>query len=224
MKFTPFSRRILLLVCFWIINIQISSSQECSISNIKFERTFCDTNYRFNLFIKFEYKNTGECFKAFWNDSLIGEYRYSQLPLKIENLKADCKTEYKIQIKDCHNENCTLVKEFDRFCCESDCSITEPKYEVSKCDSSNQFFAWINFKHQGPSNCFTVYQNSNKIGNYKYTDLPIKLGPFNGDCTTEYKLSVRDCHIDSCSYLFNLGKICCEQKDCKLSEPKMEKS
>jgi hypothetical protein len=200
---------------------------DCKISELQFEKTTCDADKNFYVFLKFKYQGNSECFRVKGNDHTYGEFKYTDLPIKLGPFKGDCTTNYEFVVIDCANEHCNASINVGKVCCDikPDCKISEMRFEKSKCDSNKNFYVYLNFDYKGNSECFRVKGNGNSYGEYKYANLPIKLGPFKGDCTTNYEFVVIDCANEHCNNSINVGKVCCDTKpDCKISELQFEKT
>lgn len=89
------------------------------------------------------------------------------------------------------------------------CNIAGLTVTPTECNNNGKFFVTINFDHVGTSNKFKVLGNGVNYGTFEYANLPITLGPINGDCTTNYEFVVRDNEIESCNAFKNLGTKCC---------------
>ncbi|MBK7231694.1 MAG: T9SS type A sorting domain-containing protein [Saprospiraceae bacterium] len=202
---------------------------DCKLSELQLTKSDCDADKRFYVTINFHHANTSDCFTVKGNGVNYGTFKYSDLPIKIGPLQGNCETNYEFDIRDCHNERCGLEKVLGKVCCENpntDCKLGELQLTKSDCDGDKRFYVTINFFHKNTSDCFTVKGNGVNYGTFKYSDLPIKLGPLNGNCETNYEFVIRDCHNEKCVLEKVLGKVCCENPntDCKLSELQLTKS
>ncbi|MDQ3142181.1 MAG: hypothetical protein M3Q56_08040, partial [Bacteroidota bacterium] len=200
---------------------------DCKISDLKIERTDCNEKKEFYIYLKFNHKGTSDCFRVKGNGHNYGEFKYSQLPIKLGPFKGDCKTEYEFVVIDCKNERCGAEINLGKVCCEQsgECKISDLKIEHTDCNEEKEFYIYLNFNHQGTSECFRVKGNGHNYGEFRYSQLPIKLGPFKGDCTTEYEFVVIDCLNEHCGAEINLGKVCCEQSgECKISDLKIKRT
>lgn len=199
-----------------------NQSGDCKLSNLKMEKTECNDNLEFYLFFNFNHENTSDCFKVSGNGISYGTYKYADLPIKIGPLKGNCETEYEFVFRDCENEKCEIVKELGKVCCENqsgDCKLSNLKMEKTECNDNKEFYLYFNFSHQNTSDCFKVSGNGISYGTFKYTDLPIKIGPLKGDCETKYAFLFSDCENEKCSIAKDLGKVCCEaQGDCIIDD------
>ncbi len=202
---------------------------DCKLSDLKIEKTPCDENKEFYVYLNFNHKNTSDCFTVSGNDHNYGTFNYGNLPIKIGPLKGDCTTKYFFVIRDCKNENCAIDGTLGTVCCETqggDCKLSDLKIEKSACNENKEFYVTLNFNHNNTSDCFTVRGNDHNYGTFNYNDLPITIGPLKGDCTTKYFFVIRDCKNENCAIDGTLGTVCCETQggDCKLSDLKIEKS
>lgn len=128
------------------------------------------------------------------------------MPIKLGPFHGDCITEYEFIIQDCKDIHCSLEKFIGKVCCPPSpepCKLSELVVEKSDCNQDNQFYLHLNFKANNASECFKVFLNGAFLGEFPYASLPLKIGPFPGDCKTEYKLLVKDCKDPHC----NLEKI-----------------
>ncbi len=202
---------------------KVCCETECSLSDLHLERTDCNEEQNFCVSLSFKHEGTSKCFKVSGNGKYYGTFSYSQLPVKICGLKGDCETEYEFVITDCEKEECSVTGSLGIVCCEKPCKLYDLKVEKTECNADQQFFVFLNFKYKDTSECFKIFQNGTLYGTYKYYQLPVKLGPFAGDCHTNYEFLVKDCHNDTCKVGYNLGKVCCEQ-ECHLSDLHMERT
>jgi hypothetical protein len=197
----------------------------CEIGEIKWEKTACKEG-QFYLVMNFAYKNTSDCFKVKGNGQDYGTFTYAQLPIKIGPLKGDCTTNYSFAVIDCKNERCGREFNVGKVCCEAqgNCEIGEIKWERSDC-KEGQFYLFFKFPYANTSECFRIKGNGHDYGTFPYTPQPIKIGPFKGDCATNYSFAFIDCKNERCAREVNVGKVCCEtQGNCEIGEIKYEKT
>ncbi|MCC6816554.1 MAG: hypothetical protein IT267_09095, partial [Saprospiraceae bacterium] len=199
-------------------------NQDCKLEGLKIEKTSCTPEKEFYTIINFQYKNTSECFTLSGNGHQYGSFNYSQLPLKIGPLKANCETNYEFVVRDCKNERCSIEGNLGKVCCETgsgDCQLSGLKMVKTACNVEKEFFTYINFVYRNNSECFTIKGNGHDYGTFKYSQLPLKIGPLKGNCETEYEFAIRDCKNEHCALEGNLGKVCCEGtgsgRDCNIS-------
>lgn len=197
----------------------------CHLSNLNVHRTDCDANNEFFVSIDFKASNTSGCFRIKGNGNNYGEFSYANLPVKLGPFKGDCKTNYEFLIQDCKNERCALENNLGIVCCGGgDCKLSELQLEKTECFGDKQFYVYLKFNFTGVSQCFRVRGNGHDYGEYKYGQLPIKLGPFIGDCNTNYEFAVEDCVKTDCHIGKELGKVCCDGSNAKIYEVVMART
>ncbi len=196
----------------------------CELSDMYVEKLHCDAEGTFCVSINFKKTGHSTCFKLTGNGKNYGKFSYSQLPLKICGLKGDCETEYEFTATDCEHHECTVSETLGIVCCEKACKLSDLKIEKTDCDKDGNFYVHINFKYSDASDCFKVSGNGKDYGSFKYTQLPIKLGPFKGDCKTVYEFKIKDCKDEHCTLSKELGKVCCDKKECSIKDLKIEKT
>jgi hypothetical protein len=100
--------------------------------------------------------------------------------------------------------------------CENnlECEITDLTLEASDCEDG-EFFVFLDFEFENVSDSFAVLGNGDVYGVYSYDDLPVEIGPFEGDGLTIYEFGVIDLGDLGCSAFGELGPIDCTE--CSLS-------
>ena len=200
------------------------NNSPCELSNMTIEKTTCDENAKFCVVLNFGHSGNSSCFKVSGNGKEYGKFSYSQLPLKICGLEGNCETEYEFVIKDCENTDCTISKVLGVVCCTKPCKLYDLSLTKSNCNDLGQFYVFLNFKYNDTAACFNVKGNGKNYGNFKFYQLPIKLGPFDGDCKTNYEFTVSVCEKEKCTVSKSLGIVCCEKKKCEIKELKITKT
>ena len=64
-------------------------------------------------------------------------------------------------------------------CCPNNpppCHLSELKLEKTNCGGDHQFFVILNFDHSGNSECFHLTGNGHNYGEFRYGQLPLKIG------------------------------------------------
>lgn len=101
------------------------------------------------------------------------------------------------------------------------CNIAGLTVTPSECNNNGKFFVTINFDHVGTSPKFKVLGNGVNYGTFEYSNLPITIGPLNGDCTTNYEFVVRDNEFESCNAFKTIGTKCCTN-ECSINFKNVE--
>ncbi|MCC6815374.1 MAG: hypothetical protein IT267_03060, partial [Saprospiraceae bacterium] len=203
-------------------------SEDCRLSELKIEKTKCEADKTFFAILNFDHKNNSDCFIVSGNGIQYGRFLYSQLPVKIGPLKANCETEYEFVVRDCENEKCVSKGLLGKVCCEDSklCELSNLELGRTECNAEGFFSIKLNFKYKNVSECFVVRQNNNVLGKFKYSQLPLTLGKFKGDCTTNYLFTITDCLSERCGIRKELGRVCCKpiSSTCSLTDLKFEKT
>ena len=100
--------------------------------------------------------------------------------------------------------------------CSPDCVIDDLVVDAKDCNGDGNFFVVLDFFHAHTSDSFYVFGNGRAEGPFAYSQLPIQLGPYPGDCRTEYEFVVIDQKDPLCKAAYDLGKICCDP--CEIKE------
>ncbi|MDH3651380.1 MAG: hypothetical protein OEQ53_16965, partial [Saprospiraceae bacterium] len=101
---------------------------------------------------------------------------------------------------------------------QAQCKIDSLVFDLTECDGG-KFYAVLNFKHDSTSNAgFKVAGNGNDYGAYIYDDLPIKIGPLEGDGETPYEFVITDKEHPNCSDFIEVGMVLCEGSQCSIND------
>jgi len=152
----------------------------------------------------------GPAFNLFYeNGSQVGSYLYSSLPITIplfqvngaapiglticDQTNADCCATFSLDAIDCTPGNCELFS-----------AIADPE-----CTGAN-FLVHLDFGFDSPaSDSFTVHGNGLDYGTFAYGDLPITLGPLNGNTGIEWEFVIADSGDPECQTTELLGEYHC---------------
>lgn len=203
---------------------KVCCEEECSLSELHIERTECNEEQNFCVYLSFKYQGNSKCFNVTGNGTNYGKFSYSQVPIKICGLKGNCETEYEFVVSDCEKPECSVSGYLGIVCCEAPCKLYDLVLEKGECDEKGKFNVFLNFKYNDSSECFKVYLQGKLFGTYKYHQLPLKLGPFEGDCKTKYEFTVVDCAEETCKVSGSIGPVCCEKKGCSIRDLQIKKS
>jgi hypothetical protein len=94
------------------------------------------------------------------------------------------------------------------------CSLRDMTVTPSDCTEGNTFEVEINFLFDEVSDSFSIRGNGQEYGFFAYTDLPVVIGPLEGNCNTPYEFVAKDKIMSECSTFLDLGKICCNAQEC----------
>jgi len=173
---------------------------DCSISGLEVEIVECTGEDTYSLLLDFTHANTGSNFMITLGSSMIGPINYSNLPLTINNVSNTANLQQSITI--CDNENpdcCQSLSYTETDCSISLCNISKVSSERMDC-SEGQFMVMLDAEFINPGNAgFQVAGNGANYGNFSYNDLPIMLGPFEGDGNRIYEFVMTDLEDTACS-------------------------
>lgn len=205
---------------------EICCNEDCHISELVVEKGDCTSDSTYTITIDFQYQNVnGASFDLFANGQFFGYYNYNQLPLTITNFPKSGGNNDWIKVCDNDNPDCCAIKEFDTKECgnNNDCSIKELDVIVGDCNDDDEFLVTINFIAMNPGGQgFSILGNGMNYGVFSYDSLPVILGPFPGNCTTEYEFVIKDNEFNDCQKAKDVGKVCCGE-DCHIYDLVVEK-
>lgn len=95
------------------------------------------------------------------------------------------------------------------------CQIQNLRIEQTPCRNDGDFFVFFIFDRQNTSDSFTVSGNGKSYGTFLYADVPVRIGPLEANCTTEYAFVVKDKAQPDCMAFVDMGKKCCSP-DCRI--------
>jgi hypothetical protein len=168
--------------------------EPCEIYDLVVEPGECNGEGQYNLTIDFQVQNPGhDYFEVYYGVQSLGVFPLAGLPLTIENFSDNGEAVVHIKVCISDQPDCCKVAEFESPCPGSDpCLITDLAAEVLPCENG-QFYVILHFDYQNVGGeGFKVVGNGNNYGVFEYANLPITLGPFNGDGVTVYEFGVFD--------------------------------
>ncbi len=187
--------------------------QPCDIAQIQYE-TDCNNDGTFDMYFLFEYENPASDFFVLSNqDGLVGEYAYAELPVLVTNLPAS--GGYAFIAADAEAGDCISSVEFAAPDCPIPCTMSELILQPSEC-ADGSFYVNLIFAADNASDSFTVVGNGNEYGTFAYDQVPLELGPFDGDNETVYEFVVTDSEFDYCSTFNFVDPIDCSASLCEI--------
>lgn len=151
----------------------------------------------------------GVGFDVFAGNVNLGFFNYSDLSITIPEFPATGDPMDVITICDNDNPTCCDAFEFPAPDCDpTDCEIFNITADTTTCEFG-QFFVVLDFDSENTGNSFSVVGNGNDYGNFEYDQLPITLGPFDGNGVTIYEFGISDNSEDNCGGAIAVGPIEC---------------
>ncbi len=193
----------------------------CEIYDLEAFDLECISEESYSLYINFSVEGADNDFFDLWVDGdFVGFYSLEELPLFVDEVIIDGYTLIEVCIND--NEDCCAILEVEPPNCEEDdgeCLFTELYIETYGCDSDENFFIDFEFNVEFPdAGSFNAYVNGVFLANLVYGEDYYTVGPFDGDCVTEYTLYLEDEINNECNIESSFGPVCCEEEICEISE------
>ncbi|MEL7421616.1 MAG: T9SS type A sorting domain-containing protein [Bacteroidota bacterium] len=186
---------------------ECEQSGECGFSNIFAEPYEC-VDGEFLVDVEFDNPGGGPLgFYIFGDGMIFGPYQYGEPFYTFGPLDGSEQT-HDILILDIADPACFGTYEFD-YVCSDECNITEVVAEVTECDGE-VFGIALNVIGSNLGEQFIVVGNGNNYGTFSYNDLPIFLGPFEGDNETVYEFGVIDLSHPTCTNFTEVGPVNCQ--------------
>lgn len=206
--------------------ISVLSPCICAIYDTKVEVLGCDESGNFSVSIDFSYQNTSsEGFLVGGNSNSYGTFGYDDLPIKIKDIPGNGQINYEFLIVDRGNAFCFDFENIGIVSCNSGDSCLIPstrddlKIDVLDCSDDGSFYVKLDFMADETDRLgFSVVGNGVRYGNYKYGELPITIGPLEGDCETIYEFVATDLENGDCSASVELEKVICCNRDCDFDQ------
>jgi len=161
----------------FLIFFSFSAFSQCNIDFLFVEITACEGDL-FDVSIDFEYENTSDQFTVVGNGNSYGTFNYTDLPITLTSLEADCVTDYEFVVSDTNDNNCTDFVEWGTVCCEEQCVLSDLILTTSECEDGD-FFLTIDFDYQwNTSATFDWEIVGVSAGAALFTDLPLTVQVF----------------------------------------------
>lgn len=194
--------------------IDCGAAGQCNIWNVNADVLPCDESGYFNVLLDFEYLNIGfEGFHVQGNGNNYGNFEYEEIPVLIGPLEGDGATVYEFVVIDNEFEDCSDWTAIDPVDCGGgvgDCIIGEIETTILPCNDNNEFYVLIDFEYANTSEGFTVSGNGINYGSFLYANLPIEIGPLQGDGITIYEFGIVDAVHDDCGNDTSIDPVSCE--------------
>ncbi|GJM35964.1 MAG: hypothetical protein DHS20C18_49650 [Saprospiraceae bacterium] len=185
---------------------------DCQLSELQYS-VDCHSGPFFTLHLDFAHDNVqSDYFVLSIGNQVIDEFLYSALPLSLE-LPIELGQGEIITVCDNHLDNCCISADFFLPCC----SIRDLVAEAHDCNDNGTFFVDLDFIHGNTGETFTlVYgpENGDLISEiYSYNDLPLTVGPFDGDNSTSWYFQATDESL-FCQSSTTIDPVYCDDESC----------
>ena len=188
-----------------------SQGGDCHLYDMTFDMTDCDSTGHFNMWLNCNHDNTSDFFNLYIDGGLIGQYAYSELPINLTQLVGDGAF-HVYKFIDINNGDCKVIKDIKHPNCSQggECNLSELTLTPSNCNSEGQFYVEIDFDYENTSDSFKIQRNGHNYGYFSYEDLPIVLGPFDGNSSTVYEFLVKDQANPNCKIASHINPPYCQ--------------
>lgn len=187
-------------------------SDECSIFDIAVTSFDCNSDSTFVLVVDFNAQNLpGGGVDMYAGDEYLGFFGLGQIPAEVNNFPSNETGNYVITICESDGTACCTSFEFSgpSSCGSASCAIFDLAYELTTCDSADNFYFILDFDFTNPGgDGFNIVGNGNEYGNFDYEQLPVQVGPFPSD-DTDYEFLVFDAANPECFAVINPGVVEC---------------
>ncbi len=191
---------------------------DCSISNLNVVVEECSGEDTYSLVLGFSHANTGSTFTITIDNAEIGPISYNNLPLTINNVSNTANLAQTILV--CDNDNpdcCEEINYQEPDCSVSLCNIASLTSDRMSCDEG-MFMVMIDAEFINPGNAgFQISGNGTNYGNFAYPDLPVMLGPFEGDGSRSFEFVMTDLQDLTCSNFTTVEAYNCTE-ECVMGE------
>lgn len=194
----------------------VSCPPGCGFNDVEIEPLECcgDTAY----FLRIDFTpvaNSGEGFSVYQGAELLGTFSYDDVPVIVECFPYNGGFFEEIELCDNVDPDCCYTFEFQALRCDG-CVIHNFNIQPMVCDDNGQFRVLLNFYyHNVESDSFQIFGNGFNFGKFGYNQLPLNLGPFDGDAVTFYEFLVLDLGGGFCFGGGEMGIVDC---DCTFEE------
>lgn len=174
---------------------------DCNIWDVYADVNPCDEQGYFSVWLDFEFVNVGnDGFRVQGSGLNHGSFSYDSIPVLIGPLVGDGTTIYEFVVIDNEYEDCSDWTAIDPVDCDppANCEIGELQATILPCNDDNEFYVLIDFDYANTSDGFSVSGNGALYGNFLYSNLPVEIGPLEGNGTTIYEFLVQDNVYEDC--------------------------
>ena len=175
----------------------------CTISNVDITST-CFDDMSVTFIVDFDYDgDSTHLFNLLLFEEFYGPFSYAQVPIDISVTSLSAGDyPFSIDFDLCENEGTFS------FNCNEECIVENIQLDTLTC-SEGMFTASLNFDHTEANDSFLLFVNDIADGTYALDDLPIEIGPYDGDGVTDYTFTISVLEFESCIGTFDFGILDC---------------
>ena len=179
----------------------------CQITNLNPIVT-CDPILGDMISYNFDYSgNETDTYQLYIADELFGEYLFSD---GVTSINVDSVTSSELPIELTYEIVFPLcsVKDTIMVICSEECIIENIQLDTLSC-TDGLFTGLLNFDHADTNDSFMIFINDVTYGSYAFDQLPLEVGPIEGDGSIDYTLSISVIDFESCIGSLELGQLDC---------------
>jgi len=194
----------------------------CELGEISIIDRYCDANGQAIIVIDFDHARTSGKFVLTLNNREVGTYAYRELPIKVGPFGPVDAAVLSLAATDAENPDCRTETRFETFPCEPlPCELGEIQVLEQICTDAGERYVKLDFRYQGTSDSFYLFQDDEVLRRYNYKHLPIKV-KLNPTATgaTRIQLRVVDHNSRSniCESSTTIEAFPCEPVPCELGD------
>ncbi|MGB4847433.1 MAG: hypothetical protein WBP41_05905 [Saprospiraceae bacterium] len=194
----------------------------CNILSFNATPTLCNGNDAYALRLDMDIEGKGhQGYSIFSESHYYGTHPYNELPYTVPAFAGSGNFVDQVTVCDNENPGCCTTKAYEALLCAG-CIIYNLEANPLPCDNNGNFFISIDFDHQNTSTeGFSITGNGMQFGNFSYSQVPLLLGPFNGNVDQFFEFVVTDLGNEFCFDATEIGTLACNTI-CSLSNLQAE--
>ncbi|MEO0776555.1 MAG: hypothetical protein AAF146_08325, partial [Bacteroidota bacterium] len=205
--------------CIGLAEVDPVDCSPCILTDMTLIPTDCD-NGQFWVQVDFDAQNvSSDQFRLEVDNAVYGSFPYLELPLTVGPFPGDGNAVLVFSATDLADPQCSLANEVEAPDCVANCAITNLGVENLGCNGAGQFTVLLDLNVADPaSDVFKVVGNGVNYGNFDYADLPVQIGPLDGDGQTVWTFTAFDAFDPDCSATYELGTVSCNTGPCAIND------
>jgi hypothetical protein len=184
----------------------------CGFSNANLDLVICQSSNASIVTFDFDHANTNNpAFDLFYaNGSMVGSWLYQSLPVTITGFQGNGAAPITLTICDHNSTDCCQAFTFDAIDCNpNNCEIFSVTADPD-CINNSSFVVHLDFQYDNPaSDSFSVTGNTLDYGKFAYADIPVTIGPLNGNTNINWTFVIKDSGNPNCQATKVLGVYHC---------------
>ncbi len=169
-----------------------------------------DGTYRLDLQLSQSAYDLLDSFEVYSVGQYLGTFPYSMDSLQIPAFIGSGFPFDEITV--CHqgDPDCCLSLSFEALICNDDCFISEVILTPEDCEADGFYYVNLDLEYRNPGFLgFQILGNDRNYGIFQYQDLPIRLGPFEGDSLAAKSFIVLDQTSPICANQAGMEAVYC---------------